>query len=143
MQGVPGSGKSFMAQMLRRHFESQSHRPDASISVRSTDDYRYGECGHYIHDVAKNAELHARTQREVADDMRNGVNYVIVDNTNIQCWQAEPYFCLARMYGYKINVVRVDPGLDTALARNATRPLERQVPAEVIRSMHEKMERLL
>lgn len=146
MQGVPGSGKTTVAQMLRAYLAMTpifSSEDFASVTVRSTDDYRYGDCGHYIHDVAKNAELHARTQREVADDMRDGVNYVIVDNTNIEKQQAMPYICLARMYGYEIDVVRVDPGLAESKKRNRTRPNERRVPDEVIESMYSRLENLL
>lgn len=149
MQGVPGSGKSTVAQMLKLSLIGEvavgkGHIVDVdSVSVRSTDDYRYGECGHYIHDPLRNAELHKRTQREVADDMREGVPVIIVDNTNIERWQATPYISLAGMYDYEVNVVRVDPGLREAKKRNATRSIERRVPDHVIEEMYAKMESLL
>jgi predicted kinase len=138
MQGVPGSGKSWMAGVLH-----ETLIPHGLVNIRSTDDYRYGDCGHYVHDEAKNHDLHMRTQREVADDMRTGVPFVIVDNTNIKQWQADPYFALAKMYGYQIQIVRVDPGLEVAQKRNATRAIERQVPAFVIERMYNEMERLV
>lgn len=139
MQGVPGSGKSTLAEMVATYWEANL----VPTTTRSTDDYRYGECGHYVHDPAANAALHRRTQQEVAEDMRNGVPVVIVDNTNIARWQAEPYIVLAKIYDYEVNVLRADPGLDTAKTRNATRPIERRVPDHVIEDMYSRMENLL
>lgn len=139
MQGVPGSGKSTVAKLIAASVEGS---PD-NVRILSTDTYRYGACGHYYFDPAENATFHSATQRDCADEMRRGTPVVIIDNTNIERWQAEPYFCLARMYGYEINVVRVDPGLAEAKKRNAKRPIERRVPNDVIEDMYAKMESLL
>ena len=147
MQGVPGSGKTTIAQMLRSYHESvpayEGFGMMCSVIVLSTDDYRYGDCGHYIFDPAKNATFHAHTQRDAADAMRRGVHYVIIDNTNILREHAYPYVALARMYNYEIDVIRVDPGLAEAKKRNGNRPIERSVPNEVIERMYATMENLL
>lgn len=146
MQGVPGSGKSTYVRLLSDRLKAETLSTDedwATVSIRSTDDYRYGECGHYFHDVEQNALFHRKTQQDAADDMRNGVNYVVVDNTNIERWQAEPYIMLAKIYDYDVDVIRIDPGLAVAKKRNATRSIERRVPDHVIEDMHSRMEGLL
>lgn len=140
MQGVPGSGKSTVAARIKAGAWEET---DKEPIILSTDDWRYGDCGHYVFDPVTNVEFHMACQRTCVDAMRLGIETIIIDNTNIEKWQAEPYFCLARMYGYEINVIRVDPGLAEAKRRNAQRPLERRVPDEVIESMYSKMETLL
>lgn len=144
LQGVPGSGKSTVGDMLLIHFEDQRIDNPALSAIRlSTDDYRYGECGHYFYDPVENLKFHSATQRAAADEMRGGTNYIIIDNTNIFKAHAYPYIALAEMYGYEVNVLRVDPGLATSKKRNATRPIERRVPNDVIERMHAAMEQLL
>ena len=139
MQGVPGSGKSFWA---KKALDSLCTDKWIGI-IHSTDDYRKQPCGHYVHDVSQNAAHHAATQRDCVESMRGEVNYIIIDNTNIEKWQVAPYLALASMYGYEVIVQTIQVPLKTALARNAQRDANRRVPDGVIESMYEKMEILL
>jgi hypothetical protein len=41
--------------------------------------------------------------------LKNGVNVVICDNTNLLPWQAEPYTKAAREHGYKIIIINFLP----------------------------------
>lgn len=144
LQGVPGSGKSTIANILFQSF-GRILPGDLKYSaiILSTDDHRYGDCGHYIFDPKTNVEFHHQTQRDCADQMRMATNYIIIDNTNILREHAYPYIALAKMYGYTVDVVRVDPGLEEAKRRNAQRPIERRVPNDVIDRMYQTMEQLL
>lgn len=145
MQGVPGSGKTTIALTLLNSFlQEQSSVTLGWTAVKlSTDDYREQPCGHYVHDISQNAAHHAKTQRACVDEMLLGTNQIIIDNTNIEKWQAAPYLALANMYDYEVQVVSVQCSIQDANKRNNTRDPGRRVPAGVIEAMHDKMEVLL
>ena len=148
MQGVPGSGKSTVARMIEEYERAHGSREDELLPVVvtvSTDDHRLDGHGAYVFDAADNVRFHKMTQRDCARHMINGVPAIIVDNTNIQEWQAHPYLVLADIYGYAVQVVSVDCGLARAIDRQKEREGlgDRAVPANVIAGMYEGMERLL
>ena len=144
MQGVPGSGKSTIAEMIRQSYEERAPMPDRALII-STDDHRLEPDGSYKFVAADNARFHKLTQRDCARLMRQGQRAIIVDNTNIQGWQAHPYLVLADIYDYTVQVVSVDCGLPLAIERQGEREGlgDRRVPPEVITDMYGKMERLL
>lgn len=142
MQGIPGSGKSTIAAQL------VAENPAAVIF--STDEFWYevpvGEIdGHslYNYDPARRTEAHQWNQQRTVRAMQQGVGQIVIDNTNIQRWQASPYFALAQIFDYEVQVVRVQVPIEVALERNAQRSSDRQVPEEVIRQMAAEMEDLL
>jgi len=145
MQGIPGSGKTTIANTLLTTFvkDSTSLTHAWSAVKLSTDDYREKPCGHYVHDISQNAAHHAKTQRACVDEMIKETNLIIIDNTNIEKWQAAPYLALASMYGYEVQVVSIQCSIADANQRNNTRDPGRRVPSGVIEAMHEKMEVLL
>lgn len=145
MQGIPGSGKTTVANTLLNSFleANFSVSYDWTGKKLSTDDYREQECGHYVHDISKNASHHAMTQRACVDEMLAQTNLIIIDNTNIEKWQAAPYLALASMYDYEVQVISVQCSVADAKQRNAARDPGRRVPDGVIEAMHEKLEVLL
>jgi len=140
MQGIPGSGKSTMAKLIADKHEA---------IIFSTDDfwYDYAEDGkHYTYnyDPARIDEAHRWNQQRCAKEMiaEDGGN-IVIDNTNIQRWQAHPYLVLASIFEYDVQVISVQVPVEVAIARQAQRPVDRQIPEEVIRRMHSEMEVLL
>jgi predicted kinase len=145
MQGIPGSGKTTVARKLIDSFlaESMSISYNWTAKKLSTDDYREQPCGHYVHDISQNAAHHAKTQRACVNEMIDFTNLIVIDNTNIEKWQAAPYLALASMYDYEVQVISVQCSVADAKARNASRDPGRRVPDGVIEAMHEKLEVLL
>lgn len=140
MQGVPGSGKTTVAKMIREHHNALGD----STALISTDSFRFDDEGVYIFDAADNARYHKMAQKECIEEMANrDTNIIIIDNTNIQEWQAHPYLVMAEIYGYLVQVISVDSGLALAIERQQERRVDRQVPAGVIIRMYNDMERIL
>jgi len=135
---------------IHGHIGANTSCPECgnAVSVTETDVYVFDAADNarvYVFDAADNARFHKATQRDCARHMINGVPAIIVDNTNIQEWQAHPYLVLADIYGYEVQVVSVDCGLARAIERQSERVGlgDRAVPANVIAGMYEGMERLL
>jgi len=94
MRGLPGSGKSTTAQEMAG---------ETGI-VLSTDDYFMVE-GEYQFDPEKLGVAHKWNQERAKQQMALGKNPVIIDNTNVQPWEARPYVQMADEMGYDIQIV--------------------------------------
>lgn len=127
MRGIPGSGKSTIAQMI-------SNATNGVIC--STDDFWYNEDGDYIYDVAKAGYAHLLNQRKVAAYMAEGQESIIVDNTNIKVSDMQPYLNLSVMFLYTVQVIPVYAELEVCKLRNAARNENRRIPEEVIDRMN-------
>lgn len=86
MRGISGGGKSYTAQQLA-----------PKENIFSTDDY-FGV--NYDFDPSKLGEAHAWNQKRVAKAMEEGMSPIVVDNTNTQKWEMEPYIKVADKLGY-------------------------------------------
>lgn len=139
MQGVPGSGKSTIAKMIAFHERENGKR----VAHLSTDVWRFDNDGTYVFDPADNQRYHKACQQAAAERMAEGIECVIIDNTNIQEWQAHPYIILANIFEYTIQTISVDAGLHHAIKRQVLRREDRRVPDHVIKQMYFNMERLL
>lgn len=144
MQGAPGCGKSSMAAILNEHYLSRGLRTE----VHSADTYWYkvidpGQPDTYSFDPSLSGKNHVWNQHNVLEAMESQIPVIIVDNTNTLRKEAAPYITLASMFGYEIMAVRVDPGVEECVKRNAARPEDRRVPEDVVRAMHARMENLL
>lgn len=140
MQGVPGSGKSTIADYISFAFNVEDGRTRAIIL--STDDWRYTD-GKYEFDPETNKVFHKNCQKACIEAMQRGQEVIIIDNTNIQEWQVRPYIEVAKIYDYSVTVVSIDCGLKEAIQRQSSRTEDRRVPAEVITEMYTNMERVL
>lgn len=139
MQGIPGSGKTTIAQMIQDCERANGKR----VALLSTDDWRFDDDENYVFDPKDNERYHIACQQECAKKMVDGIECIIIDNTNIQEWQAHPYLVLASIFEYVVQVVSVDSGLNIAIERQKERRQDRQVPTPVIIDMYDRMERLL
>lgn len=101
IRGVPGSGKTTLAQALYGSFEG------CAIQL-SADDFMVNEDDEYQFQPGRLAEVHARCLSATDGAMRNTIVPIIVHNTFTQNWEMKPYFDLAKKYGYSVFVVRCE-----------------------------------
>ena len=66
---------------------------------------------------------------------------VVVDNTNIEAWECNPYVIMAQEFGYRVEFVRSNTvwrnDVEECFKRNI-----HKVPKEVIQSMKDRMQEL-
>jgi predicted kinase len=95
VRGIPGSGKSTFAKTLGgQHYEA--------------DMFFIDEEGNYKFDVTKIKDAHQWCQSIVKTDMILEYPKIIVSNTSTQEWEMEPYFTLAKEYGYTVFTIVVE-----------------------------------
>ena len=95
VRGCPGSGKSTFAKTLGgQHYEA--------------DMYFIDEEGNYNFDVTKIKDAHQWCQSFVETDMVLEYPKIVVSNTFTQDWEMEPYFKLAKEYGYTVFTIVVE-----------------------------------
>jgi predicted kinase len=99
LRGLPGSGKSTIAKVLSE---------DGQYPVFSVDDYFTDSSGNYRFDHLKNHLAYEQCRQNTEQAMKEGTKKVFVDNTFTLDWEIEPYFELAKKYGYRIFVVTVE-----------------------------------
>ena len=94
IRGVSGAGKTTFAKTI-------------SPIVVEADQYFTDDKGNYIFDGSKIKLAHeyCRSQTEawmITEDDQINTSKVAVSNTFTQEWEMEPYFELAKKYGYKV-----------------------------------------
>ena len=130
VRGLPGSGKSYLAEKLRSLTE-------AEMKVCAADDYFYDENGVYNFDPTKLPEAHLKCQS-------NAFAYYSIDelafvaNTFTMRWEMEPYLFFAETFGLNVLVLNLfDAGLSNdELAQRNTHG----VPMEAIAQMRARFE---
>lgn len=133
MQGQSGSGKSTMVQALRALARAQC----VHIAVASADFYFY-EGGEYKFDPSKLSEAHQYSRDLAEKYMKEGHEWVVIDNTNTTMQEAKPYLELAVLHGYLVRVVRTDADLDDCVKYNA-----HSVPKHVVKKQADRIESLV
>ena len=103
-RAVPGSGKTTFAKNI---FAAVSGA-GLSIAVHSTDEY-FMKDGRYVFDINMLSEYHRRNLEAFKRSLANGVDLVVVDNTNLHPWETEPYTAAARDAGYQIVIMNFLP----------------------------------
>lgn len=99
MRGCPGSGKSTAAKRLRERLEDEGK----SVVVCSSDDFFVcPSCSCYNFSLAKLRFAHAWCREKFEKALKDGVENVIVDNTNVSVQECRPYVQLALQYGYEV-----------------------------------------
>jgi len=88
VRGIPGSGKSTFAKLIcNQHVEA---------------DMFFELDGEYKFDPSKLKQAHEWCKNKAEGWMKNGYN-VAVSNTFSQDWEMQPYFELAKKYGYMVH----------------------------------------
>lgn len=100
MRGVPGSGKTYLSKAL----VEMTVGKETCKHVFSTDDFFQTKFG-YEFDPMSLDLAHKTNQKKVYEALLKGVSPVIVDNTNTQLWEMEPYVREGVKNGYIIEIV--------------------------------------
>lgn len=126
MRGIPGSGKSTWMQMnLFGHVVSA----DYYFTNPVTGEY------HFNPEQLPNA--HNACLKDFIDHLQRERDHIIVDNTNVRTFEIAPYYRLAEVFGYEVEIVWLvcDPAV--AVARGV-----HGVPENLVRTMSVSFEPL-
>jgi predicted kinase len=94
LRGLPGAGKSTLAKSIGgRHAEADQY-------FMEDDEYKF--------DASKLEDAHLWCQNIADAYMRNEIEKVIVSNTFTQEWEMQPYYDLAKKYGYRVHSIIVE-----------------------------------
>ena len=94
-RSLPGSGKSTLASLL-------------CSTVLSADDYFIHPDGSYQYDRSRANDAHKQCRTNTIAAMRLGISIVGVANTFTEEWEMQPYFSMAKKYGYRISTIIVE-----------------------------------
>jgi predicted kinase len=119
IRGIPGAGKTTLLQSL-----------DNYICV-AADDYHTDEKGNYAWKPENVKQAHEWCQAQTEKWMQYEEN-VAVHNTFTTEWEMQPYFDLAKTYGYRVTTLIVENRHGSKSVHN--------VPAETIKKMVDRFE---
>jgi tRNA uridine 5-carbamoylmethylation protein Kti12 len=98
-RGLPGSGKSYSV----NQFVESLKQKNSSFTVHSTDNY-FMVTGEYIFVPERIGIFHKFNKEDAKRSCENGIEHVIIDNTNT-CWkEIKPYAEIAIEYGYEFQI---------------------------------------
>ena len=131
IRGLPGSGKTSLAEHIHRGMGSKADRTVAA------DDWFTTESGEYVFDPRFLHDAHEYSQRMVRDALSEG-HGAVVHNTFSQRWEMEPYIDMSVEFNARLVVMDLyDGGLDdVSLARRC----EHGVSTRVINKMRSRWE---
>jgi predicted kinase len=133
LRGCPGAGKSSLANILSEcQLDYDSTFLKRNWPVISADDYFLDKDGNYIFDISQIKNAHAYCETTVAAGMKVNIPKIFVANTFTQEWEMEPYFKLAKEYGYKIFTIIVENRHESTNVHN--------VPPETITKMKNRFQ---
>lgn len=119
MRGIPGSGKSSWVKRFR---------PDAFVC--SADLFHTDGLGNYHFDATKAKDAHNWCLEQFVKSLGREVNDVVVDNTNTKVFELAPYYRLAEVFGYEVQIVWLVVGADIAILRGI-----HNVPEATVKAM--------
>lgn len=99
LRGLPGSGKSSLAQVLSE---------EGKYPVFSIDDYFTDSEGNYQFIYNENYKAYALCEMNCMQAMEAGVKKIFIDNVFSLDWELEPYVQLASAYKYRLFVLTVE-----------------------------------
>lgn len=129
MRGLPGSFKSTTTKRLAE---------DNNGIIFSTDNFFMVD-GEYKFDGKYIGDAHTWNKLEFLMAIRSEFPYIIIDNTNTQYWEMEPYIKTAFEFGYDVAIEEPDNpdkfDVELCSQRNT-----HGVPQEVIQKMKDRWE---
>ena len=128
MRGIPGSGKSTVANKLKGE----------NGVIHSTDNYFINSEGVYEFDPSKIKDNHKQNFEAFKNSIDDKVETVIVDNTNTQEFEFKRYAEYAIENGYIVSYVSLPfPSAEEAAERNS-----HGVPQEAIERMMKRWKKM-
>ena len=109
MRGLPGSGKSYKANQIVEEFGGKIFSTDSYPGLYS------GEGKDIQFDPSKIVEAHQWNQSEAKKAMESGLSPIIIDNTNVQAWEAKEYVKFAKDFGYSVSFEYPESSIWTSL----------------------------
>jgi predicted kinase len=124
MRGQSGAGKSTYA---KKNFPG-------AVMCSADSFFIDPKTGEYKFDPTKLGFVHNSCQRKYEAALKSGEPLVVVDNTNTTLKEMQPYLQLADVYGYDVEVIRLDTPVGVAAKRNT-----HGVPAVAVQKMRDRM----
>lgn len=131
MRGIPGSGKSTIANEL---YTNGLDSVGAGAIIVSADHY-FMKDGAYIYNSVLISEAHKSCMRSFLTHINHGTRLIIVDNTNINVEDMAPYIAVGEAMGYDVEIVQVNTDPEVAAARNV-----HGVPKGQVLNMHSRLQ---
>lgn len=154
LRGIPGSGKSTMADWLASTYLAAKcpafgsswmeecvkyygkNKAEPVVAIHSTDQYFMDENGNYNWTQSKVVTNHSKNYEAFRNSIDAGIPLVMVDNTNTTAKEFTKYQNYAEKNGYWVSfMVMPHPPIDDAVQRN-----QHNVPGDVIRKMRDRFE---
>ena len=132
LRGLPGSGKSYYAQNLA---EELSGADESQYFICSTDDYFVNEQGEYHFDKFKLSQYHNLNLARFINALAQGIELVIVDNTNIKKWEFIAYSQAAIALGYRVKEEIVGEVKDKSMQHLYAKRNSHNIPLKTISKM--------
>ena len=106
LSGVSGSGKStYAAKLLEQEYEDlEQEYEDKCLKVSADDFFTDSLSGKYSFDPSRLGEAHASCFRNYIEALTDGVNFILVDNTNTTEAEIAPYVLGANAFGYDVEI---------------------------------------
>ncbi|XP_051982911.1 NEDD4-binding protein 2 isoform X2 [Xyrauchen texanus] len=133
LRGAPGSGKTTLANAMLEY--------NPGGVVLSTDEY-FIRNGHYHYERNLLGEAHEWNHLRAKEAFENGLTPIIIDNTNMQCWEMRPYVAMAQKHRYKVLFREPDTWWKTK-PRELEKRTRHQVTKEKIRHILERYDRFV
>jgi len=133
-RGIPASGKSSFAKEIVATFEQ-----NGLCALRCSTDSFFMVEGEYKFDVSKLREYHIKNQQRFKNALKDACNLVICDNTNIEPWEANVYYELAKEHGYDVILMDFEAReLDSHVDAQSNEDYRHYIPSDVLELMLEK-----
>ncbi|MFH1527355.1 MAG: AAA family ATPase [Bacteroidota bacterium] len=131
LRGVPGAGKSTLAQQI---IADACAKGEDAVAF-SSDDYFTTPAGKYRFDSAQLPQAHTNCFRRFLEFLREGTGIAIVDNTNIRIFEMSPYILAGKAYEFEIKIIRLvcDPKI-------AAMRTFRGATSQMVQEMNDRME---
>tara|TARA_A100001037_G_scaffold282506_1_gene287159 strand:+ start:13365 stop:13832 length:468 start_codon:yes stop_codon:yes gene_type:complete len=148
LRGLPGTGKSRLARLISAANNPEYCLDRFFVQTFSTDDLFINEEGVYEFDPTLLKQHHQENLRRAIEffnlhpDTANAPNWAqiaVIDNTNTQHWEYEPYVAAAKEAGWDVQIITLDwdeNDIPLYAKRN-----KHGVPEEAIRRMADRWQK--